>query len=168
MKRSMTEWAFVPMEERHGKAICEWRYPPPYDVFDWAPWEKLAERSEEFADPLVRAAQYEAVLDGSGELCGFAQFFPLEGWTRLGLGLRPDLCGSGLGPSFVRAIVRRARERNPRNGIDLEVLASNTRAIRAYLKSGFAVADTYVRGTPTGPNEFHCMVYGGDSDATVV
>jgi ribosomal protein S18 acetylase RimI-like enzyme len=149
------------MQEEHGKQICGWSYPEPYSVFNWSDWDELAARSEEFGDPGIRSSQYEAVFDESGELCGFAQFFPLEGWTRLGLGLRPDLCGQGLGPSFTQAIVDRARQRTPHNGIDLEVLTSNTRAIRAYAKTGFAIRDTYVRPTPTGPDEFHCMVYEG-------
>lgn len=154
-------WHFVPMTEDHGRQICTWKYPEPYAVFNWSPWDELEARSEEFADPAIRREQFEAVLDERGELCGFAQFFPLEGWTRLGLGLRPDRCGHGLGRSFTEAIVARALQRTPHNRVDLEVLTSNRRAIRVYRKAGFAVSDTYVRNTPTGPDEFHCMVYEG-------
>ncbi|GAA3410213.1 GNAT family N-acetyltransferase [Paenibacillus hodogayensis] len=157
MPLSQTGWRFVPMTEEHGKSICKWRYPEPYDIFNWTPWEQLKERTEEFGDPAIRREQFEAVLDGSGELCGFAQFFPLAGWTRLGLGLKPELCGRRLGPSFTKAIAERARQRKPLDGIDLEVLTFNVRAIRAYEQAGFAIHDTYVRNTPTGPAEFHCM-----------
>ncbi|TMV48179.1 GNAT family N-acetyltransferase [Paenibacillus mesophilus] len=168
MEQSEPKWLFVPMEEEHGKQICLWRYPEPYSVFNWSPWKELEARSEEFGDPGIRKEQFEAVLDDTGELCGFAQFFPLVGWTRLGLGLRPDLCGQGLGPSFTGAIVGRAMQRQPQNRIDLEVLTANVRAKRAYLKAGFAIRDTYVRNTPTGPDEFHCMVYEGGPRPTVV
>ncbi|MDF2725110.1 MAG: acetyltransferase [Paenibacillus sp.] len=120
------------MQEEHGKQICGWSYPEPYSVFNWSDWDELAARSEEFGDPGIRSSQYEAVFDEQG-----------------------------LGPSFTQAIVDRARQRTPHNGIDLEVLTSNTRAIRAYAKTGFAIRDTYVRPTPTGPDEFHCMVYEG-------
>ncbi|TNJ62862.1 GNAT family N-acetyltransferase [Paenibacillus hemerocallicola] len=168
MEQSEAQWLFVPMEEEHGRLICSWRYPEPYAVFNWSPWDELQERSEEFGDPSIRKEQFEGVLDRDGQLCGFAQFFPLVGWTRLGLGLRPDLCGQGLGPSFTSAIVGRAMQRRPEDGIDLEVLTSNSRAQRAYLKAGFAIRDTYVRNTPTGPDEFHCMVYEGGTSPTVV
>lgn len=161
-------WRFVPMEEEHGRQICLWRYPEPYAIFNWSPWEELEARSEEFGDPAIRREQFEAVLDRNGQLCGFAQFFPLVGWTRLGLGLRPDLCGQGLGASFTGAIVRRAKERSREGGIDLEVMTSNIRAQRAYLKAGFAIRDTYVRNTPTGAAEFHCMVYEGGARPDVV
>lgn len=153
------KWTFVPFEERHGQQVCAWRYPAPYDIYNWTPWEQLLERAEEFADEAVRAEQYEAVLDADGRLCGFVQFFPIVGWTRLGFGMRPDLCGQGLGPDFVQAVTARAQERQPENRIDLEVLTFNERAIRAYRKAGFEITDTYVRNTPTGPDEFHCMVY---------
>jgi len=156
------------MTEEHGRQICTWRYPEPYAVFNWSPWAELERNSEEFANPHIREEQFEAVLGDDGQLCGFAQFFPLTGWTRLGLGLRPDLCGQGLGPSFTLAIVGRAMERKPMDKIDLEVLTSNLRAIRAYTKIGFVIHDTYVRNTPTGPDEFHCMVYEGDRTPTVV
>lgn len=157
------QWRFVPMEEMHGRQICRWRYPHPYDCYDWPAWEKMAQQSYEFADPGIREEQYEAVLDQAGALCGYAQFFPLTGWTRLGLGLRPDLCGRGLGSDFARAVAERAIRRDASRRIDLEVLASNVRAIRAYRKAGFVVTDTYVRATPTGPDTFHCMEYVGSS-----
>lgn len=163
MQQPIPEWRFVPMTEPHGRDICAWRYPEPYAVFNWSPWDELAEGPSEFADPLLREEQFESVLDADGALCGFAQFFPIVGWTRLGLCLRPDLCGQGLGPSFTRAIVGRALQRSPLNKIDLEVMTSNSRAIRTYLKAGFVIGDTYVRATPTVPAEFHCMVYEGDS-----
>jgi ribosomal protein S18 acetylase RimI-like enzyme len=106
-----------------------------------------------------------AIVDGVANaaspdrLCGFAQLFPLVGVTRLGLGLRPDLCGRGLGSAFSKLIAQEARTRRPANEIDLEVLVWNTRAIKAYERAGFHIADTYERGTPTGPDIFHCMVY---------
>jgi ribosomal protein S18 acetylase RimI-like enzyme len=93
------------------------------------------------------------------ELCGYAQLFPLVGVTRLGLGLRPDLCGRGLGSAFVKLIAQEACNRQPANEIDLEVLIWNTRAIKAYERAGFHITDTYERNTPTGPDIFHCMVF---------
>ncbi|WP_331436812.1 GNAT family N-acetyltransferase [Gordoniibacillus kamchatkensis] len=138
----------------------------PYDTYNWTPWEEMLARSEEFADPQLRDAQYVAVVNGAGTLCGYGQLFPLTGEDggailRLGLGLKPELCGrgSGFGTALVRLLVAEAKRRLPGCGIDLEVLTWNERAIRAYRKAGFTIVDTYVRDTPTGPGEFHCMVY---------
>ncbi|WP_028609510.1 GNAT family N-acetyltransferase [Paenibacillus harenae] len=147
------------MEIRYAREICEWAYEEPFDIFNWPSWEKMQKDGIEFGDSVLREEQYAAVLGGSNELIGFAQFFPITGVTRLGLGLRPDLCSQGLGPAFIRTIFREAIRRAPWNEIDLEVLAWNTRAIRAYERAGFRITDTYSRGTPRGFAEFHCMVY---------
>lgn len=159
-------WHVVPMQEEQAREVCGWRYPAPYDVYNWSPWEELAARHEEFADPELRREQYAAVVDADKHLVGFAQWFPLSGYDggvilRLGLGLKPELCGQGrgLGEMFVRLLVEEAHRRSPGCQVDLEVLVWNDRAIRTYRNAGFAVTDTYVRGTPTGPAEFHCMVY---------
>jgi ribosomal-protein-alanine N-acetyltransferase len=147
------------MTENQGQAICGWRYAPPYDIYNWPSWQELTERQEEFADPSLRVKQYAALIDDQGELCGFAQYFPLVGVTRIGLGMRPDLCGKGNGSSFVKAIVEEARRRKPDDEIDLEVLAWNERARKSYERAGFSVTDQYERLTPKGTALFYCMVY---------
>ncbi|MFS0725000.1 GNAT family N-acetyltransferase [Paenibacillus sp. 1P07SE] len=148
----------VPMTAAHAEEICSWRYAPPYDLFDWPAWDALLASSSEAADPDIRSRQFTAVVDEAGSLLGFAQFFPLLGVTRLGLGLHPRLCGNGLGSALTRLIADEAIRRAPGDEIDLEVLTWNRRAIRAYEKAGFCITDSYVRETPSGPAEFHCMV----------
>ncbi|WP_026021578.1 GNAT family N-acetyltransferase [Paenibacillus senegalensis] len=148
-----------PMSERHAKQICEWKYPPPYDLYNWEHWEAMLAKQYEFADEAVRKEQYCAVVDQENTLCGFAQFFPLVGVTRLGLGMHPDYAGKGNGVPFVRAIVAEALRRTPAHVIDLEVLVWNDRARIVYERCGFQITDQYIRGTPTGEDEFYCMVY---------
>jgi [ribosomal protein S18]-alanine N-acetyltransferase len=150
----------VPMNIRHCQDICSWTYDPPYDIYQWSSWARMEEEGDEFGDNQIRETQYVSVLDEEETLIGYAQLFPLAGVTRLGLGLRPELCGHGIGPAFVRCIVEEARRRRPEDEIDLEVLVWNHRARKAYAKAGFAVTDSYERPTPKGPMEFLCMVYG--------
>jgi [ribosomal protein S18]-alanine N-acetyltransferase len=153
------EWILTPLTEQQGRLICEWRYPVPYDFYNWPSWNHIAAVQYEFADPHIRAQQYWAACDGMGQLSGFAQLFPLEGWTRLGLGLHPELCGQGLGRSFVQAVVHAAKQKAPSNQIDLEVLTWNARAIRTYEAAGFVRTDTYEKRTSDGiTRQFHCMV----------
>lgn len=149
----------APLLLEHCREICTWRYPAPYDLYNWRPWELMVSLQEEFADPGLRDEQYRAVLDTDGGLCGFAQFFPIVGVTRLGIGMHPSRCGGGQGAAFVTAIAKEARRLHPEHEIDLEVLAWNERAVRAYRKAGFIVTDTYKRMTPAGPAEFYCMVW---------
>ncbi|HEX7056834.1 MAG TPA: GNAT family protein [Bacilli bacterium] len=156
------DFQLAAMTEEAAKTICSWSYEPPYDIYSFSPWETLAAENRELADPRIRKSQYCAVVNEHRELCGFAQFFPLAGWLRLGLGMRPDLCGKGLGASFVRAILAEAHKRKaPADQIDLEVLPWNERAIRVYEKCGFVLEQQYERMTPLGPALVHCMVYRG-------
>ncbi|MDF2925573.1 MAG: family N-acetyltransferase [Paenibacillaceae bacterium] len=150
----------VPMNIRHCQDICTWTYEPPYDIYQWSSWAQMEETAEEFGDREIRETQYVSVLDREGGLLiGYAQLFPLLGVTRIGLGMRPELCGHGMGPAFVRFIAEEARRRQPKDEIDLEVLTWNVRALKAYTKAGFVVTDSYERPTPKGPMKFYCMVY---------
>lgn len=155
----------APLTEQNGKEICTWQYEAPYDIYNWDTWEAMFEAADEFADPVIRKEQYYGVFAHSGEwassslLLGFAQLFPMSGVTRLGLGLRPDLCGQGIGAAFVKSIVKAALEKAPSNQVDLEVLIWNTRAYKAYEQAGFVYEQTYERMTSRGKVEFHVMVY---------
>ncbi|WP_240647634.1 GNAT family N-acetyltransferase [Paenibacillus nanensis] len=149
-----------PLTQELASELCLWRYTPPYDVYNWPAWEDMQKDGFEFGDPVLRDRQYSAVLDSDGSLIGFAQFFPLgASVVRLGLGLRPDLCGRKLGPLFVSVITEEALRRSPGCEVDLEVYTWNTRAIRTYEKAGFRIEDTYRRPTSHGLKEVHCMVY---------
>lgn len=161
-KASAIRFRVVPMNIRHCQDICTWEYEPPYDIYQWSSWSQMEEEAEEFGDDEIRATQYICVLDEEDTLIGYAQLFPLVGVTRLGLGMRPELCGQGLGTEFVQCIVDEARRRRPDDEIDLEVLEWNHRARKAYYKAGFRETDRYERPTPKGPMEFLCMVYGAE------
>ncbi|UQZ34280.1 GNAT family N-acetyltransferase [Paenibacillus sp. PK3_47] len=154
----------VPMEVHHAREICEWNYKPPYNIYEWMPWDQMEALGIEFGDPGLRSEQYVSVVNDQKVLCGFAQLFPMEGVVRLGIGMRPDLCGQGMGHLFVKAVVQAAEARYPEREIDLEVLTWNQRAIKTYRKCGFTITDTYERLTPTGNKPFYCMVYDKEQE----
>lgn len=150
----------VPMNIRHCQDICTWTYEPPYDLYEWSSWAQMEQEEQEFADQEIREAQYISILEKASDcLVGYAQLFPLNGVTRLGLGMRPELCGLGMGSSFVRFIAEEAQRRRPADEIDLEVLTWNIRAQKAYQRAGFVITDEYERPTPKGVMNFYCMVY---------
>lgn len=150
---------FIPLTEAHCRDICTWSYPMPYHTYNWPSWETMLAQQDEFADEQLREEQYRAIVDKSGLMWGFVQFFPIVGVTRIGLGMRPELCGQGHGIAFVQAITAEARRRTPANEIDLEVLAWNVRAYRVYQQAGYEQTDTYTKTTPTGKELFYCMVW---------
>jgi len=115
------------------RAVATWRYEPPYDFYDLAndPGD-----AAEMRDPALRE-RFRAVRDEHGELVGFWYFRPRDDEVEVGLGLRPDLTGLGLGASFAEAALAFARERWSPQRFRLYVAAWNTRAIRVYERLGF-------------------------------
>ena len=86
------------MNQEEAEAIAEWRYEPPYNFYDWPADENdLAE----LLDPLRRGARYFSAPDPGKELIGFFSFNPEGDVVGVGLGLRPDLTGCGLGQPFL-------------------------------------------------------------------
>ncbi|MFC5401189.1 GNAT family N-acetyltransferase [Cohnella soli] len=151
------------MTEEDGQAICEWRYPSPYERFKWPEWKRMKEDGLEFGDADIRSQQYLAVREaGSGELVGYAQLFPMEGVVRLGMGLRHDRCDRGWGTLLTGLLVQEALRRQPGAEVDLEVEQWNTRAIRAYEKNGFRITDQYSRRATHGTVNLFVMVWQAD------
>jgi ribosomal-protein-alanine N-acetyltransferase len=147
------------MTEGDGREICEWRYPAPYDLYRWLPWETMVKQSREFGDARIRQEQYMAVRNETGQLVGYVQFFEMDRTLRLGMGLRPDCCDLGWGTTLTALAIREACRRQPGAEIDLEVEKWNKRAIRVYEKSGFAITDEYERRASHGTVSVFCMVW---------
>src|SRR4028119_2273480 len=119
-------YLFRQMDDADARRISGWRYAPPYDFYDaTADPADLAE----LLDPQSRRDVYFSALDGEHRLTGFFQFKKTGETVAVGLGLRPDLTGRGLGTGFVLAGLEFARERfSPRRFI-LSVATFNGRAI---------------------------------------
>jgi ribosomal-protein-alanine N-acetyltransferase len=169
------------LTEQHCKEICSWHYDAPYDIYNWPSWGHMLAKDLQFADPQIRETQFAGVVrvvgednaeqdsrmvqvgiteqENKAELVGYVQFFPMYQVTRLGLGIRPDLCDKGLGATFMQTILNAAKERNPTHEIDLEVHIWNERAQKTYAKAGFVRTDEYERMTTSGMERFYCMVY---------
>ena len=131
-------------------AVAGWRYPAPYDVYDASEDPSF---EEGMRDP-ERWGELEFAVDDaeSGELAGFLELTASadHGSVEIGLGLRPDLTGRGLGPSYIEAAMAFARQRWRPSMFVLDVVPWNERAIRAYERAGFERGDIYVRRFPDG------------------
>lgn len=154
------DFAFGPMEPEHAREIAAWRYDLPYDFYDMAADE---EGIDEHLDP-ERLKDYYAAFSGNSELAGFLSFGEearVAGGDYsgdaldIGLGLRPDLTGKGLGLGFVKAGLEFANEQFSPEGFRLSVATFNERAIRVYERAGFRRGEVFVRGG--GDHEFLMM-----------
>jgi [ribosomal protein S18]-alanine N-acetyltransferase len=127
-----------PLTEQHANEIAEWRYEFPYEWYDTASDPR---RIELFANP-ARRDGLRAVVADDGELIGFFNFVREGDEVRVGLGIRPDLTGQGLGAQFIDAGLRYATaEWSPRR-FRLWVAWWNERALRAYRRAGFREVGT--------------------------
>ena len=113
---------------------------------------------------------YHSVRDAQDELVGYFCFgedaripegrrLGLYDETALdvGLGMRPDLAGKGLGLEFVLAGLRFAGNRFPTPAFRLTVASFNRRAIRVYEKAGFEISATFGDSTASGDREWLLM-----------
>jgi ribosomal-protein-alanine N-acetyltransferase len=118
-----------------AEAVASWRYPGVYAFYDLNhdPDDVVLIR-----DRARRAGRWFAVDDAdTGDLVGFFELKPRLTEIELGLGLRPDLTGQGLGPAFVEAGIALARQRHPGLRLFLLVAVFNDRARKVYERAGF-------------------------------
>jgi [ribosomal protein S18]-alanine N-acetyltransferase len=138
----VSAWTFSPMTQGEVEEIAGWHYPGEYAFYDA---DFVPEGMGELLDPAQRRDEYHAARNTDGELEGFAQLTPAgDGSIEIGLGLRPDLTGRGLGQAFTGAVMDLARLHGA-GRITLAVAAFNARAIRVYKRCGFTETGRHTR-----------------------
>lgn len=142
--------------EADADAVASWRYPAPYNVYDAREDPSIG---EEMRDPSRWGASWFAADDaGTGELAGFLELVASESDSEagtqveveVGLGLRADLTGRGIGVEFVEAALGFSRERWSPRSFALDVFPWNERAIRVYERTGFERGEVYDRRFESG------------------
>ena len=145
-------FGFRPMTQGDAEQIAEWHYPEPFSFYDArSDPDDLAE----LLDATARGDDYVAVDDVDRSLIGFFHYKRPHGATlEIGLGLRPDITGRGLGKSFVEAGLEYARARFAPAEFTLSVAGFNRRAITVYERAGFAMVRTFTHWTNGADWEF--------------
>ena len=139
------------MTQADAEAVAAWRYPGEYAFYDFtADPDDLAL----LLDPARRGDTFHAADGEDGRLAGFFQVESGAESVELGLGLRPDLCGHGLGEGFTRLGIDLVRELHGAVRITLAVAAFNARAITVYERCGFVETGRHVRHTSGDDWEF--------------
>lgn len=147
-------YRFRPMDDAEARGVAGWRYDPPYDFYDGvADADDLAE----LLDPECRRDVYFSVVDEEGDLVGFFQFEHRDQTVDVGLGLRPDLTGKGLGLGFLASGLKFALQRFAPARFTLAVAAFNERAIRVYERAGFGRGEVFSHETNGGEHDFVSM-----------
>lgn len=98
-------YELTPMTVERAEAVAGWSYPGPWAVYD-------------VTAPLDPAEGFWVVVDGDNDVVGFACFgvearvpglAELPGVLDVGVGMRPDLTGRGLGREFATAVLDHGR-----------------------------------------------------------
>jgi [ribosomal protein S18]-alanine N-acetyltransferase len=111
-------------------------------------------------DPAEWGVRYFAVDGDDQQLVGFFVFKAVSEDVEIGLGLRPDLTGGGLGGAFIEAGLRFAEHTFAPRSFSLAVATFNQRAITVYQRAGFRVVESYDHETNGGVHPFARMTRG--------
>ncbi len=139
-----------PLKEDHAWDILGWRYPEPYDFYDPPEDDNAEHYVGEFIRPEL---QFHAVLDLNQQMIGFCSY-GLDGQVPggdysqpaldIGLGMKPEYTGRGLGIAFFDAILDYAQTTMGASHFRLTVADFNKRAIALYRKFGFRATSEFV------------------------
>ena len=113
--------------------MATWRYERPYDFYDGD------------VDPVLNPERFYEALDEDGSLVGNYYFEQKGDALEIGLGLRPDLTGRGLGLEFLLAGIEFGRRRFGLSRVILNVAAFNERAIKVYERARFRETGRHAR-----------------------
>jgi len=139
------------MSQREALVVAAWKYEPPYSFYDWtADPDDLAE----LLGKETRDEKYYSAISAEEELVGWFAFSDEENCVAVGLGLRPDLTGRGLGLAYLQAGLAFAMQRFTPCRFRLSVATFNERAIRVYERAGFAPLRTFDHATNGGIHPF--------------
>lgn len=154
------EYRIRPMDESSVREIVCWKYPEPYSIYDLG----------EDATEELTGGDYYAVFSGTGELAGFfcfgspAQVPPGREYgyydgsaLDIGLGLKPELCGIGIGAGFLEKGLCFAEERFNTGSFRLTVASFNKRAVKVYETAGFRKTGSFLVDKISATTEFIVM-----------
>lgn len=143
--------------EQAENIASNWHYDGKYSFYDFAADE---EDLAELLNPRERGDKYYIVEKGNEEI-GFFCFENEGDSVDIGLGMKPELTGRGMGLEFLKAGLNYAISKYNPKAITLSVATFNERAIKVYKKAGFESVMTFMQDTNGSRFEFLKMKYEG-------
>lgn len=160
----MSQLTITPLDRPTAQSIATWRYPPPYESYNLADAPYTAALFV-----AMRERGYFQLRDERGELVAFCCFGEEarvpggdydEPALDVGIGVRPDLTGRGLGRRYLDAALAFGQARYTPPALRLTVAAFNTRAIRLYTGAGFRAIQHFT--STFGDQPFIVMIRRGE------
>lgn len=151
------------MKLADANEISLWIYDEPYSLYSM-------DGSQETVDELMNGAYYTVFNDNNiiGFFC-FGESAQVPGGRTeglydsadaidIGLGLRPDLTGKGIGLEFVLVGIDFGIKKYRTGMVRLTVAEFNKRAIRVYEKAGFIMKSSFLNKRNEEEREFLIMM----------
>ncbi len=155
---------FEPVTEADVREVVTWRYEPPYDFYN--PPSELSDA--DLAAMLAPESPHFAVVDDTGALVGFIGLgreaqVPGGDYTApatdVGIGLRPDWTGRGLGHFVLTRFFEHLDALDyPPAPLRATIAAFNLRSQRTFLRLGFRETAQFQSGTADAPLDWVIMV----------
>ncbi len=117
-----------------AKDICNWKYDGFYSIYNEPSWEEMVNTGRKLCLKEVRDNEYVKVLDDNNNYIGYGRIREILGCYLIGVAMKPEYTGKGLGSEFVNTIIKDLHGR-----LVIEVREENKRAIKCYEKVGFKV-----------------------------
>ncbi|MBT8166343.1 MAG: GNAT family N-acetyltransferase [Acidimicrobiia bacterium] len=158
------ELTIRPVAEEEIRTFAGWRHEPPYDVYDIPP--PVDEAVEYFLRPSTGC---HALLR-DGRLAGFVTFGAdarvpggdySEPGLDIGLGIKPELTGRGLGAAHVESVIAFAQDVFDLAPRRVTIASANERALRVWIGRGFKETQRFTSPeTVMGSDEFVVLTDG--------
>lgn len=134
-----------------------WHYGEAFDIYDHPSWDTMVAKGWGLTQAATRRREFRALVDRNDTLVGFLRFMQQKQAVAIGLGLRPDCCGRGLGAAAMAALHAEALRNQGPCLLRLEVRTFDRRAIRCYERAGWQHVAVTQQVTALGPGEFAVM-----------
>ena len=152
------------MNYNEAKQISKWVYKEPFSIYSM-------DESDSCINELLNG-YYFSVSDKENNLIGYYCFgesaqvpagnrfgvYDSKDITDIGLGIKPNLCGKGLGLNFFSSGLEFARNKLSSKVFRLTVATFNQRAIKVYERIGFKKVNSFERISESGKIEFWVMI----------
>lgn len=142
--------SFSSMNEESALSIIDWRYSAPYDCYNFSA-DSIQADLQHLLD-LENA--FFTILNDTEELEGYCSFGSdgrvLGGDYRtdaldIGMGIRPDLTGQGLGKFYAESVVQHGMSQYGARRLRVTIASFNQRAQRVWIDLGFRPVQRFVK-----------------------
>ncbi|MGF2616502.1 GNAT family N-acetyltransferase [Rossellomorea vietnamensis] len=149
-------YSFSRMNQEMAEEIAfNWKYDGDYSFYD------MTEDKEDLEEFLHSDRKGYFVVRREEEIIGFFCFVQSGSNVDIGLGMKPEITGKGLGLEFFQNGLEFARDHYGTAEFSLSVAQFNKRAIRVYQKAGFIQVKTFMQETNGSTYEFVKMTNHG-------